>query len=148
MNKEIYERLENLAFKETIPFCYSCYKYAPTGRCKTCFSDDLMRHLEGVGVEFGTGWVIKALLEECLEQPDFEEIFEQSIDDCYGEEVRVGWLTLNPAQIIKNEDPISWEMAKSEYIDSLVEDGEIFEFSGNYYWVNEIEALLVESEAS
>ncbi len=53
MKSEIQKNLEKLAFKRTKPFCYQCYKVAPTGRCTHCMSDDLMRELEGVGVEYG-----------------------------------------------------------------------------------------------
>lgn len=149
MNKELDIRLERLAFNKTIPFCYSCYKDAPKGKCNVCHSDDLMRHLPGVGVEYGTDWIINKILEENLETPCFEELFEQSVDDCYGEEVQIGWLNLNPAQVIKNQDPISWDIAKSEYIDSLVEDEQLvtFDNGGSYYWVYEVEGFLDENES-
>jgi len=148
MNKELKKRLESLAYKTSIPFCYHCYIDAPKGRCKKCYSDDLMRHLPGVGVEYGLEWVIESIINENLSPINTEEIFEQSIDDCYGDTVQVGWLSLNPALVIKDQDPISWDMAKSEYFDNLCGDGEILEFSGSYYWADEVEALLVESEAS
>jgi len=53
MNNEIFEQLKELAFKRSIPFCYSCYIEAPTGCCKVCGSDDLMRLVPGVGCEYG-----------------------------------------------------------------------------------------------
>lgn len=49
---ELMERLKAVARKKTKPFCYGCYKVAPSGRCTTCGSDDLMVVLEGVGVEW------------------------------------------------------------------------------------------------
>lgn len=63
MNNEILEQLKELALSRSIPFCYSCYKEAPTGCCKTCGSDDLMRLVPEVGCEYGTDWVIKHILE-------------------------------------------------------------------------------------
>jgi hypothetical protein len=66
MKTEIETKLEELAFKRTIPFCYGCYTEAPSGRCKTCGSDDLMRLMPSVGVEYGTDWVIKQILLEEL----------------------------------------------------------------------------------
>ena len=51
--QEIKEKLTELALKRTTPFCYSCYEKCPSGTCKRCGSDDLMRHFEGVGVEYG-----------------------------------------------------------------------------------------------
>ena len=53
MNTEIQNKLEQLALKRSFPFCYSCYERAPSGRCKTCGSDDLMRELAGEGCEYG-----------------------------------------------------------------------------------------------
>ena len=44
--KTILKKLEALAFQETTAFCYGCYKKAPTGRCETCGTDDLMRLME------------------------------------------------------------------------------------------------------
>ncbi len=42
MQNEILESLKQIALNRSQPFCYSCYKLAPTGRCETCGSDDLM----------------------------------------------------------------------------------------------------------
>lgn len=89
--EEIQNKLNDLAFERTTPFCYSCYQDCPDGQCETCGSDDLMRHLEGVGVEYGTDWVIKSILEEELTSIDTEEVFEDMIRSCYPEETAVGW---------------------------------------------------------
>ena len=78
MKTEIQERLEQLAFNRTTPFCYGCYVKAPKGVCPHCNSDDLMRHLEGVGVEWGTDWVIKHILQEELTAIYPDEAFEDS----------------------------------------------------------------------
>ncbi len=95
MKNEIQQKLEQLAFNRTTPFCYSCYIKAPKGVCPQCHSDDLMRHLEGVGVEYGVDWVIKNILETELTSVDIEEAFEDSIRSCYPETVQVGWMTLD-----------------------------------------------------
>lgn len=70
MNTEIKEKLTELAFKKSQSFCYQCYTVAPTGTCVTCGSDDLMRHVEGVGVEYGTDWVIEHILSTELKTVD------------------------------------------------------------------------------
>ena len=144
MKPEIQERLEQLAFNRTTPFCYGCYVKAPKGVCPHCHSDDLMRHLEGVGVEWGTDWVIKHILQEELTAIDPDEAFEDSIRGCYPEETVVGWLKLDTVEILKSQDPISWRIAKDEYIDSLEQDEEIFSFDGgsNYYWKHDLESLV------
>jgi hypothetical protein len=54
MNTEIQTKLDQLALKRSVAFCYQCYRQAPTGRCVTCGSDDLMREMAGVGCE----WVL------------------------------------------------------------------------------------------
>lgn len=51
--EEIQNKLTDLAFERTTPFCYSCYQDCPDGQCEICGSDDLMRHFKGVGVEYG-----------------------------------------------------------------------------------------------
>ncbi len=144
MKNEIQEKLEQLAFDRTTPFCYGCYVKAPKGVCPHCHSDDLMRHLEGVGVEWGTDWVIKHILQEELSAIDTDEAFEDSIRGCYPEETVVGWLKLDTVEILKSQDPISWRIAKDEYIDSLEQDEEIISFDGgaNYYWKHDLESLV------
>ena len=42
MNTEIQKKLETLAYNRSKPFCYGCYEEAPSGRCLSCGSDDLM----------------------------------------------------------------------------------------------------------
>lgn len=86
--EEIQNKLEELAFERTKPFCYSCYQDCQNGHCKDCGSDDLMRHLKSVGVEYDTDWVIKNVIEEELSEVDVEESFEQMIEELYGEEIQ------------------------------------------------------------
>ena len=137
----IQERLEEAAFKVTDNFCYGCYQVVEGIHCPTCGSDDFMRHLEGVGVEYGTGWVIDSLVKEHCEPIDPEELFEQMLDDCY-EEVSLGSLTWDPSYVMKELDPVAFRCGVSEYIDGLVEDGEYFEFDGDYYDFVDIEEML------
>ncbi len=144
MKSEIQNKLNELALKRSTPFCYSCYKPAPTGVCPTCHSDDLMRHLPGVGVEWGTSWVIQHILEEELTAVNTAELFEESVRQCYPEETNVGWMKFDTVELMKSQDPISWRIARDEYNDSLEQDEEIVSFDNGstYYWANELEALL------
>ena len=146
--KELKSRLEKLAYQKTKPFCYSCYKIAPSGTCKFCGSDDLMRHLDGVGVEYGIDWVIKSLIEENITSVDTEEEFKNSISECYPEEVKIGWITVDVASTIKELDPNSWRIAESEWIDSEVEDENLvtFDNGSTHYRVSDIEEYLDENE--
>ncbi|MDE0118796.1 MAG: hypothetical protein OXM55_02160 [Bdellovibrionales bacterium] len=149
MNKRetFYNQLTALAFQESIPFCYSCYIKAPTGRCDNCGSDDCMQLMEGIGCEWGTEWVIEEILKEHLKPVNKKEAFENTIEDCYPTETKVGWLELNTVDILKTMDEVAWDIAKDEYISSLEEDEEVISFDNGstYYWTNEIEELLEKS---
>ena len=115
MNTEIQEQLNQLALKRSIPFCYSCYKEAPTSRCESCGSDDNMRLLRGIGCEYGTDWIIVSILATELTPVNVEEAFEDSVRECYSEQVTVGWMTLDTVSVMKEMDPIAWRCACSEW---------------------------------
>jgi len=144
--EDIKNSLIKIAFQKTIPFCYQCYKEAPTGVCNLCHSDDLMRLLPGSGCEYGTDWVIKELIQENLTEVDCEENFEQMIDDCYGETINVGFMDLVTTTVMKDQDPICWDIAKGEHMDSLLEDEQVLTFDNgsNYYWTHDVESLIDE----
>ena len=82
MNTEIQNKLTQLAFKRSKPFCYNDYIECPDGRCSKCGSDDLMRLVPGVGCEYGTDWVAKHILETELEPVDMDTAFEDMIREC------------------------------------------------------------------
>ncbi len=67
MKTEIKKQIEELAYKRSIPFCYSDYIECPNGRCSKCGSDDLMRLVPGIGCEWGIDWVVQHILETELE---------------------------------------------------------------------------------
>lgn len=144
--EELYKRLERVAFQKTIPFCYGCYHECPTGRCPSCFSDDLMRLLPGVGVEYGVSWVIEDLIKENLDLIDIDQMFEASVSGSYPESVQVGWMNLDTVTVMKEMDPICWKMARDEWIDVEVQDGNAvsFDHDSTYYWVHDIENWLDE----
>ena len=146
MNTEINEQLKTLAFKRSIPFCYGCYHEAPTGTCETCGSDDLMRMLPGNGVEYGTDWVVQAILEEELTPVDLDEEFEEHIRQCYPETTQVGWMTFDTVSIMKDQDPVSWSCAQSEWESQEAEEGVIVSLDNGstYYRISDIVSLLEE----
>src|SRR6056297_2329621 len=138
----IKEKLEELAFEETDNFCYGCYKVVEGTHCPTCGSDDSMRHMAGVGVEYGTDWVIEHLIKEACEPVDEEALFEELLDECYPA-VEIGCCTFCPSDIMKELDPTCFRIGAQENIDSLIEDGEIYECDGEYYQVFDIEENLL-----
>lgn len=144
MDQEIYNKLEQLAYERTTPFCYSCYEEAPSGTCAKCHSDDLMRLLPGVGCEWGIKWVIEEILREELEAVDLEEAFEQSVRECYPEEAKVGWLTLDTVSVLKEMDPVSWRCALSDWESQEADEGQIItpDNGQTYYWLHDVEGLL------
>ena len=91
--------------------------------------------MKGVGVEYGTEWVIEEILREHLQPVNQEEAFESMIEDCYSMETKVGWLDLNTADVLKTMDEVAWDIAKGEYISSLEEDEEVMSFdNGSTYF--------------
>ena len=144
MNEEVFQKLTALAFKRSKPFCYQCYKEAPTGTCTTCLSDDLMRVVDGVGCEYGTEWVVNHILETELEPVDLDEAFEQFVSECYPEMTKVGWCEFDTVTLLKEQDPISWRCAQSDWESQESDEGSIVSFDNgsNYYNRHEIEELL------
>lgn len=138
MKDELVKQLTALALQKSRPFCYSCYKDAPTGRCRFCHSDDLMRHLPGVGVEYGTDWIILDFLSG-LEAANTEELFEESLRGCYPDETKIGWLTVDTVSAIKELDPVSWDLARQEWIGSEENEERLISFdNGGTYFTNQI----------
>ena len=103
-----------------------------------------MRELNGVGVEYGVDWVINHILETELTPVDTEEAFEDSIRSCYPETVQVGWMNLDTVQVMKDQDPISWQVAQSEWESQEEEEENIVSFDNgsNFYQMADLEALL------
>jgi hypothetical protein len=144
MKTEIETKLEELALKKTIPFCYGCYKDAPTGRCITCGSDDLMRHLPAVGVEYGTDWVIKNILEEELTPVDLDSAFEDFMRECYPETSIVGFITnVDTISAIKELDPVAWRYAQSDWESQEESEENLITFDNGvtYYRLEDLEEL-------
>lgn len=145
MKEQIMLLLNRIALMKSKPFCYGCYTEAPNGRCSLCGSDDLMRFLPRVGCEYGFDWIIKEILSE-IECVDTDERFEESIRDCYPEETKIGWLTYDTVTAMKKLDPISWELAKSEWLDQEEFEAVLVSFdSGNNYYDSYL--LLMDLEA-
>ena len=141
MNEEIENKLTEMAYEETTPFCYACYRECPDRICPGCGSDDLMRHLEGIGVEWGVEWVFPYLLDK-IEAVDTDSIFEAMIEGSYGETVVIGFITAGVVKTIKESDPIAWRLAKIDYIDGLVEERSLTIVGKKYYWTDDLKNRL------
>lgn len=144
MNTELQSKLEKLALIRSKPFCYTCYQECPSGVCNKCHSDDLMRVTEN-GCDYGLDRIINEILQEELSSVDLSEVFEESVRstlEC--ETVTIGWMTLNAITVMKNQDPISWKCAQSEYESYEESEGNIISFDNGstYYWTHEVETLV------
>ena len=156
MQNELLKSLNKLAEKRSTPFCYSCYQKCPEGKCPTCGSDDLMKILTADSfascdrrhtvhpVHNGTEWIVKDILATELKEVDTEEAFEEYVRACYEETIQVGWLNLDVASVLKDQDPISWDMVKSEYLDNEVSDDILvtFDNGSTYYQMSDVEELI------
>ena len=150
MNTEIQEQLQKLALKRSLPFCYNDYIECPTGRCTKCGSDDLMRLLPEVGCEYGTDWIIKSILEAELTPVDLDEEFEEFVRQCYPETTKIGWMELDTASVMKDQDPVSWRCAQSDWESEEDSEGRIVSFDGGstYYRVDDLETLISQEEGN
>ncbi|MGE0175079.1 MAG: hypothetical protein AB7T49_19955 [Oligoflexales bacterium] len=141
---DITNALTRIAISQSIPFCYGCYTRAPSGQCTSCLADDLMFELPGVAVEYGTDWMLRQILQEHLTYANTLEAFEQSVAEFYPETVKIGWIEYDTVSALKELDPVSWNMAHSEWIDTEICDGNLITYDNglNHYWVSDLEQFI------
>ena len=104
----IKEKLQEMAHELFRPFCYSDYQTVMPDEngdavCPKCGSDDLMREVDGVGVEWGYDWVIEHIVEREGEAVDIEELYRDLLDEIY-ESVKFGELQYSPSHVLENVD--------------------------------------------
>ena len=138
----IKEQLTERAYDESHAFCYSDYRRVEANvdgeyRCPKCGSDDLMRELEGVGVEWGTDWIIEHLVREEGEEVDIAELYRDLLDEIY-DPIKFGELEYSPSMVLESVDRVAFEMGCDEYADSELDDGRLIELNGSYYRMNGI----------
>ncbi len=138
----IKEQLTERAYEESHPFCYSDYKRVEANedgeyKCPKCDSDDLMRELEGVGVEWGTDWIVEHLVREEGEEVDIAELYRDLLDEIY-EPIKFGELEYTPSMVLESVDTVAFEMGCNEYADSELDEGRLIELNGSYYRMNGI----------
>lgn len=138
----IKEQLTERAYDESHAFCYSDYRRVEANedgeyRCPKCGSDDLMRELEGVGVEWGTDWIIEHLVREEGEEVDIAELYRDLLDEIY-DPIKFGELEYSPSMVLESDDRVAFEMGCDEYADSELDYGRLIELNGSYYRMNGI----------
>ena len=132
------KQLSDLAYALSDNFCYSCYHIVKATSCSKCGTDDFMRHLDGVGVEYGTEWIVAHLIEQHCQPLNGEEMFEALLDDCYPE-VQIGCMTFTPSEIVKQLDPIAFSVGISDQFD---DEDQYYELNGEHYDICAIEAMI------
>jgi hypothetical protein len=136
------EALKEKAHDISRPFCYSDYMTVEENedgefRCPKCGSDDLMREVEGVGVEYGYDWIVDHLVETEGEKVDIEELFRELLDEIH-EPIKFGELEYCPSQVLEVVDPTAFRMGCNDNADSLMEDDQLVYLNGNYYRVDNL----------
>jgi hypothetical protein len=56
-------------------------------------------------------------------ETEIEEQYNEMLDECYPV-VKIGYMEFYPSQILKNCDPIAYQIGLSEYMDALEEENE------------------------
>jgi len=89
--------------------------------------------------------VIRHLIQTKLTPVDGDEMYEELLDECYPE-VKIGCGIYSPSRIIKELDPVAFDSGANENLDSLAEDGQLYEYEGDYYSLTDLDAMLDELE--
>lgn len=141
-SETIKEALKGRAHEISKPFCYSDYMTVEANKddeyiCPRCGSDDLMRIVEGVGVDWGYEWVMDHIVETEGEKVDIEELYRDLLDEAY-DPIKFGDLQYCPSQVLEAVDPVAFRMGSNDYADSLVQDELLVCLNGTYYRLNEL----------
>jgi hypothetical protein len=139
---EIKEVLKERAYEVSHPFCYGDYIRVEANEngeyfCPKCGSDDLMREVEGIGVEWGTDWIVDHLVAAEGEVVDISESYRDLLDEIY-EPVKFGDLEYSPSTVLEAVDSVAFNIGCNEYADSEIQDGRLIELNGSYYRMNGI----------
>ncbi len=61
-------------------------------------------------------------MSDKITEYDLEEMYKEMLDDCYGV-VEVAGITYDTSRVLKDTDPIAYQVGMSDYASSLMEDG-------------------------
>lgn len=122
LDEGIRKKLARVAKNLSSPFCYHCYQDAPDGRCSKCGSDDLMRELPGVAVEWGYMWIIEHIIKfelDALTEKRKKEMFDECIESVYGETVNVAGMEIGTIEIYKNMRSYDYDINMTNYFTEM-----------------------------
>ncbi len=61
-------------------------------------------------------------MSDMITEYDLEEMYKEMLDDCYVV-VEVAGITYDTSRVLKDTDPIAYQVGMSDYASSLMEDG-------------------------
>ena len=69
------------------------------------------------------------------------------MSDCYPETVKIGWIEYDTVSALKELDPVSWELAQSEWIDNEISDERMITFDNGsqHFWIHDVEQFVEET---
>jgi hypothetical protein len=105
-----------------------------------------MRITDDDGPEYGTDWIIEEILRKELTPVPLDVAFEDHVRACYEEEVKVGWMTFDAAYVMKEMDPVSWQLALGEWESNELDKGGFYspDNGTTIYQAHEVERLVEE----
>jgi hypothetical protein len=68
---------------------------------------------------------------------DTDELFQELLNETH-EPLKIGSLEYLAGDALRKLDPIAFRCEVSNYIDSLLSDGELTEINGEYFWTSGI----------
>lgn len=72
--------------------------------------------------------------ENYVTYAELSDMFNNMLDDCYEPVVLFGVYSYDYSSAVRSLDPILYRESLLEYIDDMVEDDQLEEWEGNYYW--------------
>ncbi len=75
-----------------------------------------------------------------IDDQELEEYYHQMLNEIY-DTVTIGCSTFDPADILKELDPIAYNVGFSDYTSSQCED-QYYEINGAYYPQDEVDSLI------
>lgn len=61
-------------------------------------------------------------MSDMITEYDLEDMYKDMLDDCYGT-VEIAGVTYDTSRVLKDTDPIAYQVGMSDYASSLMEDG-------------------------
>ena len=93
-----------------------------------------------------TEGVIEHILKKYVEAVDVDLTFEEILTDYYQGEVQVGWMRFDAVTVMKQIDPVWWNLGRDEQLATEFEEGQIISFDNGatHYRTSDIETFIEE----